>query len=509
MKEEWRAGIYARLSVTGEGKTENSIENQIQMGEAYLAQDSSIRLVKVYRDEGKTGQNFRRPGFLQMMEDVKNGIINSILVKDLSRLGRNYLETGIYVEKVFPALGVRLIALGDGYDSLKEEGEEMVGLKNMVNDFYAKDISNRAKSAKKLKKDMGSYGGGLAPYGLMVKKQGDRRILAPDIRTEKILREIFERFAQGAGLGELERELKRRRIRPPGEYKKMGEVYGGRDTKAWGRGTIREILKNPVYGEIFLEADSQGEGKMEPFISKSVQRRCQRRLEQNQKYGRERGDVEAERDAFAGFVFCGLCGRPLRRSARIKAGKEGEKKRYYRYGCPEMECKVGISLQRLTNVVCLSFCQEIFLWGMDREETEDTCRKAYLQEEKEAAEQRKQLEGEHKRLEVRLAEKYLDYSRGWMSREAFLLEKERIAKRQRDLEEKERDMEQNLQKRQRERERRKGAEKGTWTLQKEREVSELLECFVKRISLYPQKRVEILWNYGQEERGSFPEGGGI
>ena len=143
----YNTAVYVRLSVEDNGRTGNheSIAMQQYMLVKYIEAQPDMRLLDVYCDNGETGTNFARPGFEQMMDQVRDRKIDCIVVKDLSRFGRNYVEAGYYLGKIFPYLGVRFVAVNDGYDSLRGgEGDEMVlSLKNLVNDLYAKDISKK------------------------------------------------------------------------------------------------------------------------------------------------------------------------------------------------------------------------------------------------------------------------------------------------------------------------------------------------------------------------------
>lgn len=168
--EIFRTAIYLRLSLEDNGKKDgDSMENQQKMLLDYVVSRPYLMLVDTYMDNGYTGTDFSRPEFSRMMDDVKAGKINCIVVKDLSRLGRNYVEAGDYLEKVFPFLNVRFIAVNDHYDSAFLTSGDQLGasLKNIVNDMYAKDISRKITSAMKAKRLRGDYIGNYAPYGYL------------------------------------------------------------------------------------------------------------------------------------------------------------------------------------------------------------------------------------------------------------------------------------------------------------------------------------------------------
>ena len=162
----YHAAIYVRLSkedgdVSTSAKAEsNSISNQKDFIRNFLADKKDIRIVKEYVDDGYSGSNFDRPSFQTMMEDIKRGVIDCVVVKDLSRFGREYIDSGRYIERLFPALGVRFIAINDNYDSVtgKSQGDEIIiPFKNLINDAYCRDISIKIRSHLDVKRKNGEY----------------------------------------------------------------------------------------------------------------------------------------------------------------------------------------------------------------------------------------------------------------------------------------------------------------------------------------------------------------
>ena len=158
-----RTGIYARLSLYDMNHTvRDSIQNQLMILTDYMDQHPELNLTEQYIDNGWSGTNFRRPAFLQMIDDIQEGKINCIVTKDLSRLGRNYMETGYYLETLFPMLHVRYISINDGYDSAASEpGQLAVILKNILNDFFSRDLSRRYSASYDLRKEQGVFRKGL------------------------------------------------------------------------------------------------------------------------------------------------------------------------------------------------------------------------------------------------------------------------------------------------------------------------------------------------------------
>ncbi len=165
-QKTYSVGIYARLSVDSHNEKNESIDNRIEMAKSYMELQPDMVLFGCYSDLGKTGTNFEREGFNRLMADVRSRKVDCIIVKDFSRFGRNYIEAGNYIQKIFPFLGVRFISVTDRFDSLYENGDDLgVNLKNLANEMYAKDIAVKVKAARKAQWEKGSYTGSIPAYG--------------------------------------------------------------------------------------------------------------------------------------------------------------------------------------------------------------------------------------------------------------------------------------------------------------------------------------------------------
>ena len=255
----YKAGIYARLSSDQDKVKNESVEMQVKIAEKYIEelnekQAEQIEVVDRYIDLGKTGSNFRRDEFERLMQDIRLGEINCIVVKDLSRFGRNYLEAGNYIEKIFPFLGVRFIAVSDRFDTGMDGNEKKqiaVEIKNLINDMYAKDASLKRKQSLKQMRQAGEYVGGPAPYGYKTKYEKNVRKLKPDENTADIVRYIFERFIGTASCSAVADDLNRRRVNSPTVYKQTGEVFfserEGENYRGWDRSTVERIVKSETY----------------------------------------------------------------------------------------------------------------------------------------------------------------------------------------------------------------------------------------------------------------------
>lgn len=184
-----RAAAYLRLSIEDGDKAEsNSIGNQRELIRDFAAERPGLHLVEEYADDGYTGTNFERPGFKRMMEDIKSGKINCIIVKDLSRLGRNYIEMGKYLEQIFPMMGIRFIAINDNYDNANTESSDsdsiVVPFKNLLNDSYCRDISIKVRSQLDMKRRKGEFIGGYAIYGYCKDKRNKNRLVVDEYAAE-------------------------------------------------------------------------------------------------------------------------------------------------------------------------------------------------------------------------------------------------------------------------------------------------------------------------------------
>lgn len=364
----YKAGIYARLSSDQDIKKNESVEVQVEIAKKFVDEFNRqktgeiIDIVECYTDLGKTGSNFEREGFLRLLQDIRLGEINCVIVKDLSRFGRNYLEAGNYIEKIFPFLGVRFIAVADGFDTGKEgnENKQMASeIKNLVNDMYAKDFSKKAKLHLKQRREEGSYVGGPPPYGYKAEWSGKRRVLLPDENTKSIVKFIYERFVETESYTAVADELNRRRINPPYQYKKTKEVYYAADSfdyKGWDKSAVERILKSVTYvgtlvqGKTSITARDEKnriykaeddwvvtEGAHEPLIEeelyKSAAEISKRIKARTATHNHPTKGYPIEENIFDNVLYCGVCGRKMTRSSYVKQYADGEKARLDGYFC--------------------------------------------------------------------------------------------------------------------------------------------------------------------------------
>ena len=244
------AACYCRLSDDDDQDgTSISIETQTKILGDYC-RDHDIEVYNFYKDDGYTGTNFNRPAFKRMMKDAGNGLINAIVVKDLSRFGREHLQVGNYLQVVFPDMGIRFIAIGDDVDSDRGslDFDLMVPIKNIFNEYYPADCSRKTRQAFISKATNGEFIGSQAPYGYQ-KSKADKHVLEPDEQTEWVVKWIFEMAAyHGYGYNKIARTLTERKIITPSAYQaqQAGRSYA-KDPYEWNLCTVSKILANQTY----------------------------------------------------------------------------------------------------------------------------------------------------------------------------------------------------------------------------------------------------------------------
>lgn len=315
--------------------TSVSIETQRKLLEDYC-QSRGLTIYDFYCDDGYTGTNFNRPNFQRMMEDVHNNVINAIVVKDLSRLGRDYITTGKLIEEIFPENGVRFIAVGDGIDTENNTDYDFITpIKNVFNQCYPADVSHKTRQAFRAKAVRGEFIGTNAPYGYR-KSPDDKHVLVVDEVTAPIVREIFEMVAyMGYGYNKVARVLSDRRILTPTAYRYQngGKTYS-KDPYDWNLVSVRRILENSEYLGRIVNGKKQklsfkskkvvpvDENKWiivkdthEPIITERLWDDAHARLN-----CRKRGSITGGVNIFAGLVKCDRCGYALT-LGNNKAGK--------------------------------------------------------------------------------------------------------------------------------------------------------------------------------------------
>ncbi len=374
----YSVGIYSRLSVDHDDKKSESIENQIEMIRQYITVENKNRqkrqkfeIYDIYIDRGISGTSFAREGFCRLMDDVRNHNVNCIIVKDLSRFGRDYLETGNYIEKIFPFLGVRFIAVTDGYDSMSENASDQklaMNIKNLVNDMYAKDISKRVMTARKAAAWRGAYIGSITPYGYTIEERNGIRKLVIHPENAEIVSYLFQSYASGSSYREMSAYLYQKKVHRISDFNQYGHTYWrkGETLHQWNPSSIRSVLSNPVYtgklvqcgrtlrlqeGQEEQSARSHAgetewitvENAHEPIIAQELFDQVSARLNKRSKEGfneiKEKaadyrqsgsGEMADDENIFRHILYCGNCGGKMH-TAYYQSRVNG--KRSYSYYC--------------------------------------------------------------------------------------------------------------------------------------------------------------------------------
>ena len=245
--QEYSAAIYIRLSKEdGDREESESVTNQRKILKAF-AKENKYKIYDEYVDDGYTGTNFNRPSFKRMIKDIENKKVNMVITKSLSRLGRDYIETGRYIETYFPENEVRYIAILDDVDTYLDRNCDTVAFKNIMNDYYAKETSKNIKKTKNKKKLEGFYYTSYAPFGYKkVSKSGNLEI--DEVQAE-VVRRIYDLFLEGKGTYQIASILTKEGVETPGLQMKMTGVVNHitNTTDKWNHNTIRRILSNQIY----------------------------------------------------------------------------------------------------------------------------------------------------------------------------------------------------------------------------------------------------------------------
>lgn len=527
----WNVGGYVRLSVmeTRDRKDSQALSNQMELLRGFVAQKPDLKLCGLYADNGETGTNFDRSEFQRMMADIRAGRINCVVVKDLSRFGRNAMEAGDYLERVFPFLGVRFISIGDGFDSSEPNAAYTltVMLRNLLNEVYSMDISRKSGSILRQKQQRGEFIGAFASYGYL-RDPGDVHKIIVDPETAPIVREIFRRAAEGEGVRSILRWLNTEGILSPGTYRYQKGIcldkrFADGKPKPWGQMTVKNMLQSSVYLGHMVQGRRRSEfyagipdhhlppsewtvveNTHEPIIDQATFDRVQAHIKAaKEQYHANVGKYDqlgSEDNIFQGLVYCADCGRPM---VRYKSVTCKGTKLTYRYICPNY-----------ANLLQRSGCAYKYLPDEDLKDVlgrliaqeaalaVDTA--ALLEQKRDTGPTVIDLKLARAKTEwdslVRLRERLMrDFLAGVLNKEDHDRMKQRYAQEAADLE---RSIAQ-LQKEQR-REKRLLTTRNPWLAafrkhkNKVELTRELTQALVDRITVYAENRVEIQLKYRDE-----------
>lgn len=543
-KKHFKAGIYARLSSDQDKKSE-SVEVQVLIAEKYIEDlnrkgAAQIDIADRYIDIGKTGSNFNRDAFQRLMQDIRLGGIDCVVVKDLSRFGRNYLEAGNYIEKIFPFLGVRFIAVADGIDT-GNRGDDTVQMstavtmeiKNLVNDMYARDFSVKAKQHLRLRRQEGAYVGGPAPYGYKAGREKNIRKLLPDENTAGIVARIFSLYIETGSYAAVADDLNRQRVNPPCVYRKTGEVFftpGLGEFKGWDKGAVKRILRSETYtgklvqGRTSITARDEKnrvqkprqdwvirENTHEPIVDSALFQEAaqvQERLHEKAKSHRHKTEgCPIGENLFDSVLYCGVCGKKMTRSSCVKICADSQKARIEGYFCADSgrakaeRCPTPnrIAKTQLADIL-LALLRMEFLVNLGKT-------KAYTEIARE------QLRNARAKIDTKMrnvqrdiaaannAEQtsYMQYRAGVICQGAYNESKVRQQGRLRDLDRQRAALEADREKLDAISGKHLAAVRALLRLKSGGELTkELVESLIRRIEVYPGKRIEVWFCYSNE-----------
>lgn len=366
----YEAGGYVRLSVDKNDRKSESIENQKQVIEDYIQSHNEnpdrkfiIKLSGFYEDKGLSGTDFDRAGFEELMLDARSGKINCIIVKDFSRFGRDFLDGCNYIENVLPFLDIRFIAISDNYDSMAHDAASRkfeVRLKNLTNEMYALESSEKVTAVKTISQKRGSFIGSRCPYGYKAEWIDGIRTLVPAGDAAYEVQQMFSMYLAGASINDLLDYLYEKRVNRPKEWLETGKTYAEADEPIyrWRRGSVQDILRNVAYAGDMAQGKIQCrlyenqkervavpkenwivvENAHEPLVSKKDFKLASKRVNEELNMQISQGATAPKRirknaiyeNVFGDVVYCGDCGKRL--GAMYYQGRIKDTRRY-RYYC--------------------------------------------------------------------------------------------------------------------------------------------------------------------------------
>ena len=533
--KKYLCGAYLRLShsddvtvengatVQGENLQSNSIANQREYIQDFLQHKPEIEIVDFYIDDGYSGVNFERPDFQRMIQDIKDNRINCVIVKDLSRFGRNYIEVGKYIERLFPLLGVRFIAINDSYDSADDTAASnniIVPFKNLINDAYCRDISIKIRSHLEVKRKRGEFIGAFTVYGYM--RGADKNKLIVDSYAAGIVKEIFRMKMDGMSQQAIADELNRMGVLSPAEYKKeqgsgYKAVFQTHSKAKWSAMAVMRILTNEIYTGTLIQGKESSpnykvkvrqkkpkeewnrvENAHEAIISKADFEVISDILQKDTRVSVRKSQVSL----YSGFLVCADCGCSIVRKKACSGSME-----YIYYVCSgNRKNKEVCSNHRISeNALNLAVTKTLRLhlkYLLDLQESIQYIRESSSHSDKvevlvlQLGKRKEEIE-KHKRLKL---ECYEDYKNGLISQEEYLLFKQGLENR---IEETQKAVTELGKKKRLLLDGR--YERESWLEElltnKDFEIKRsILVRFISRIFIYEDHRIEIIFRYQDEIR---------
>ena len=443
------------------------------------------------------------------------------------------MEAGNYIEKIFPFLGVRFIAVADGFDTGKEgnENKQMSSeIKNLVNDMYAKDFSKKAKIHLKQRREEGSYVGGPPPYGYVADWNGKKRVLIPDENTAIIVQFIYERFVETGSYAVVADLLNKRKINPPAIYKKTKEVYFSsydKEYKGWDKSAVERILKSDTYSGTLVQGKTSITAKdernrihkseeewvvtkdaHEPLIdmelyhkATEIQANIKRRTAS---HNHPTKGYPIEENIFDSVLYCGVCGRKMTRSSYVKKYADGDKARLDGYFClnggqtkvtvcPESN---RISKTELVDILLPLIRKEFAVFLEKPKKYVDFGKERISEAVKKAEADVRETEGKIRRLREEEGNMYMDYRTGNISQKDYVAYKMKQEDKLIDLGKIEETQKKEVKALEKLSGRYLSAIRALLTLKSGKELTkEMVEAFISKIYIYPGKRIEVLFSF--------------
>lgn len=504
MRSSYRIAIYLRLSKEDEDihDESNSILNQRILLNGYIRKNFEKYELVEFVDDGFSGTNFRRPGISTLLDQVRNGYFDCIIVKDFSRFSRDYIELGSYLEQIFPFLGVRFISLNDNYDSWNYIGigsDLNTSFKGLMYDLYSKDLSIKIKSSLESRKEQGQYISGNTPFGYM-KSPRDRHILIVAEDEAAIVRRIFTSALEGKTSVEIARELNREHVRTPIEFK-IAKCQTNRSPRGdrfqWDHAVICSILKNPVYvGDMVYDKNYRkevgGKNHLKPRSEWKIRKNHHEAIvsrEDFEELQKTRGCnnkkiTNKNRHPLQGIVFCAGCKRTLTLSDKKLNPYFSCSRRYYYNDAEKCVSKIN-----------LMFLEQYLLYRVSEKMiAQESLEKIQLKREEDTRKTIKCLEQEREKISMRMSalqrERMEAYERSVFDEDfKFQTDDTKISETEQKLEE----IENKIEKLKNENSLNNQRFTGGYRKEELKITKELIEELIQKIIVYDEEHIEIEW----------------
>ena len=527
------AGVYTRLSIEDDDDEEqNSIGNQKKIVLDYLKDKDGIAVAEYYVDNGYTGMNFNRPAFQRMMNDLRSGKINCVIVKDVSRLGRHFVMTSEFVEKIFPMMGVRLICINDDYDSSDENCDSaalLLPFKMVMNDSYVKDISKKIRSSITAKMDNGEFlpSASSIPYGYI--RNPEQNTFDIDEEVAPIVVRIFEMRANGVALNSIAKTLNDEGVPCPGKLRYMRGITKAAkyENALWIHGTLRKILMDQVYignrvhgrvkkDKVGMEKTRRSEEEWQvienahaPIVSnelfEAVQIVMNEATAKRNSYKQQEAPEMDHRDTLREKVYCGDCGNMMRGHKGLsRANEHGERKAFVYYDCGKYVdsgrsvCSTHYVRQEDIMDTLRNALDTQLKAAVDLEQfiTEVQSMPKVIRYESTVQSELLSIQSKRRHMELRLEQLIVDLTDGLIDKDEYAYAKKRYNDEYEHLLEEENRVFASSK--------RLGnivASSNKWIqfVKEYRAIPDVdrkaVEYLVKRINIYPDKRIQIILNY--------------